>query len=289
MEDFDFFAEFETEDATPMEESSAAEPANESAETTADPVENAGEEKVAAQEMKEEDAAPKAPETIDFKHNHESKALDKAAAESIATALGIDIPALVDTIQKGLIFDDKSTKLNVLESRLDEYGKRLNMDREGLFGMLENAGDRAALRSIAAVVQAEHPDWNAEAVQEISRARLAEQKRQNAETAAAQEQQKKEEELRPFQQFFMRHADITPDTMPDEMKTDIFERGYTPEEAYQKYQNTQKDKEIETIKTQLAQMQKDAENRAKSIGSVTSEVGSKTEDDLMDEFFINFR
>lgn len=284
MDEFDLF-EGLTEETTPTDETSS-EPTESAAEPTAEPTETPAQSDAARTEP---DTQPQVAETISFKHHETTANLDKASVDTLAKALGIDANSLVSTIQKGYDYDKKNTKLSDLENRLDEYGKRLNMDRDGLFGMLENAGDRAALRSIAAVVQAEHPDWNAEAVQEISKARLAEQKRQNAETAAAQEQQKKEEELRPFQQFFMRHTDITPDTMPDEMKTDIFERGFTPEEAYQKYQNTQKDKEIETIKAQLAQMQKDAENRAKSIGSVTSEVGGKTEDDAMADFLYAFR
>ena len=288
MEDFDLFEGCLIEDTTPTEDSTSTETAEAEAEPTAEP--SAGSEtEPAAQTETEPPAAPQAAETIEFKRNRDVFALDKKSAESLAQTLGMDTSSFVALVQKGYDYDRRVGQLNDLESKLDGYGKSLNMDREGLFGMLQNAADRSALRVVAAQVKAEHPEWSDDAVQEISTARLAEQRRQNEANAAAQEQKQKEAETRPLVEFFMRHTDISPDSMPAEMQTDIFERGFSPEEAYQKYQNTQKDKEIENIKAQLAQMQKDAENRAKIIGSVTSEIGGKTEDDLMDEFFANFR
>lgn len=278
MDEFDIFEGVPMEDTTPTEV--AEEP-------TAEPKAEPTEEPTAEPEKKEE-AAPQAA-TISFKHHEKTADLDRASVESLANTLGVDADALVATLQKGYDYDRKNTRLSEIESKLDKYGKSLNVDRDGLFGILENAGDRAAMRNISAQIKAEHPNWGDDAVQELSRARLAEQKRVNAENIAAQEKAREEETTRPLVEFFLRHSDITPDTMSDEMKKDIFERGLTPEEAYQKHLNTEKDKEIESIKAELAKLQKDAENRAKSIGSVTSEVASNPVDDVLNDILFAFK
>ena len=267
------------EDTIPTEESETKEEAVESAPETVD--------EVAPEEAPTTDLSEEQPETVDYKFNHKVTQLDRKAMESIAAALGMDIPALTAQMQKGAGYDAKAERLAEIENTLDEYAQDLNVDRKGIFKLLETAGDRAALRTISAQVKAAHPDWADSAVMEVSKMALEQRKQNAAQNKSMAAKKAEEESNRPFVEFFLRHPDITPDNMSEEMKQDIMD-GLSPEEAFYRQQSRIKDQELETVKEELAQLKQQTENKRKAIGSVNSEVGQRT-DDLSAAFLSAFR
>lgn len=282
MDDFDL-SEFLVEDTIPDEGSEEI-----AQETAEEETENSGEsDKASETPTTEKPAESQEPETVEYKFNHTVTPLDKKAMQSIADALGVDITTLTAQLQKGAGYDAKASKLEALERTLDSYAGKLNMDRSGVFKILESAGDRAAIRGIAAQVKAMHPDWTDDAILEVSNLKLAEQKQRALQDESERRRQESEAANRPLVDFFLHHPDITPDNMPDEMKQDIF-GGLTPEEAFSRHETRQKEKELQSLKEELSRIQQQNTNKAKAIGSATSEVGEKT-DDLSAAFLSVFK
>lgn len=284
MEDL-IFDSYPDEDTTPVEETAPTEtdgaPAAESetAETESEP----GSDKPAEETNPEKDTAPQDLDTVEFKHRRTTVALDKKSVENIASALGMGANDVTTLLQKGTDYEYKVKQFSDLENKLDRYAKEFNLGPGGVFGMLDGVRDRTLLKNIQLQVKGEHPDWTEDAVNELSMFKLNEQKQKTQEQTHRQEQDSAEAENKPLVDFFMRHPEITVDTMPEEMKTDLM-NGVNPEEALLRYQNKQKDGELENLKNEIAKLKKDAENNRKSVGSAVSEVGGQVEDPFIDAF-----
>ena len=279
---FDSYLE---EDTTPTEDAVPAETESEQADAQTDTAQPDGAEsdKPAQEENPERDTTPKDPETVAFKHRRTTVALDKKAVDSIASALGMGANDVTALLQKGTDYDYKVKQYADLESRLEAYGKELNLGARGVFGLLENARDRSLLDGIRTQIKGEHPEWTEDAVNELAAVRLNEQKREIETRQTQQEQESREAENKPLVDFFLRHPEITVDAMPEEMKADLM-NGISPEEALLRHQSKQKDEELESLKNEIEKLKKDAENKRTSIGSAVSEVGGEVEDPFIDAF-----
>lgn len=230
------------------------------------PEETEAEEETVAEETEENDSAEpiegeasqeETPATIDYKFNHETKALDKASVENIANALGISVEDVVNNLQKGNDYDRVRSKSDEMSVTLGKLAKTYNTTLDKVPELLDRINDQAAYRKAYNEARDLDPNASEETLQRIANQQV-ELNRENEKRLAAQEQ---DDAAKPWIDFFANHTELNAESVPNEVYQ-MVDGGMNPEIAYLVYQ-----KDSENLK--LKQELNDMKTRAKSPGSVT--------------------
>ena len=223
---------------------------------------------------KKEDAkeAPKdQPATIRVKYNGEER--------------DIPITEAPPLLQKGLNYEKVTQRVKELEElahsdivqEIDKWAKQTGMSPKDFMKALSGQREQAAVNAAMQRIQEEFPDMPEAAALELAKARAADARKQEDETASKAAEAEKAEKLKPWMDFTQKYgikdaAEIPPDVL------NAMASGTPPIQAMQEYKIAELEKKVKEIEEKAATETKNQDNKKKSTGSAASK-GSESPPD----------
>lgn len=253
-EEYDF--ETETESAEEVEEVEVKEETEESNEES----ETVEEEQTEESEEVEEDTTETALEDLEVKFLHETKALKDIPREELQAY-----------VQKGMNHDRIQEKLTQAYDQIDDFKDIANMFEMDMQTVIETLKNQ------------------------YYENKANKEGRQVADVKREYESNKKDRNTKMYERFLDKYPDVKTEDIPQEVMQAVRE-GEDLVNAYDKYTNTSqtkaKDSEIETLKQQIAELQKkiDVNNqnkktKKKSVVKKTSNSSGVETDPFLDGLF----
>lgn len=208
--------------------------------------------------------------------------LDRAAAESTAAALGMDVDTFISTVQKGMNYDLLPESQAI--SLLDQYAADSGMNRAEYIAYLAQNRQQSVYNRELDAVRQQYPDIAEDAALELAQVRMEARQR---ETQSAQEQQRQllemqqqkaaEDAQKPWLSYIREHPEIKSEADIPPAVIEGVKSGLTPIEAHLKM-------ELEALKSKQSVQKKNTENKNKTPGSLKG-VGDIDEDAFLAGLF----
>lgn len=254
---------------------------------------DAQEEAAAESEEKPEET----PEELTFVEHGKQFSVPKAAAESLAGALGITPNQLIDIYQKGCAFDGQKAKLEAAKNDtfvIEKLAQLRGISSDELRNEINNQIEEIPMKQALEQIKRENPGISEETARELAKFR-AEAKKPKADEPKEQEAGFDEEEtaarLREVEIFTAKHAAEGITKLPNEV-IEIWEKSGIPlEAAYESFANKARAEELEKKIAALEKEKAATEQRnyAKdhSPGS-SSSAKAKPVDEFVEGLFKNY-
>lgn len=205
---------------------------------------------------------------------------------------------MVQLAQKGLDYDRVKEKLESHQARLSELEQQ-EAERAGIMEMLQDIAAGANLSVSDLLTQFRINRYKQEGLTEdAAKERVAREDAEKKLKAYEQAQNKRQEleqssqtrAKREIAEFQRKYPDVSlSKEVLDQLSADIVgDKSMTLTEAYQKWQNAEKDKEIRELQEKLAAEQQNKKNRSTSPGS-QSDSGSRKNRSGYDDFMAAFK
>ncbi|MEG2182940.1 MAG: hypothetical protein RRY69_07775 [Oscillospiraceae bacterium] len=218
-----------------------------------------------------------------FKHNHESVKLDRKTVDSLAKSFGTDPAAVIATLQKGRDYDAKmaALKKNPAFEAVRQYSALNDMPPSEAAEEVARVTDRIQIGKIVEQVKAERPGIDDAIAEEVAGLRFEQLRAKKSAELQRQNEEQEKAKIEPWIALLKKHPELS-DNEVDELAKRCALDECSPTEAFLQ-------RELDQKKEELAKVQKQTENRVKSIGSVNAEAGENAEDPSLAAFMAAFR
>lgn len=217
-----------------------------------------------------------------YKYNHNTVLLDKKAVGELAGALGRTGEDVIAQLQKGEDYDRKTEQLHTMRQmyggvigRIEDIARERNVPLKDAAEMFADMANRTEVFNRAERMMRENPGLSLQSAKRLAEGEAGHPGREDRTVRIERDFN------RQWENFFSRHPELVKDPLPDEI-TDYFIEGYTPEEAYARYQADRQGAKLRALERRFQMMEQAGENRRTSPGSLRGQGADRKTDPFLE-------